>query len=29
MKCYKNHSAEQFGGVFALLREKEDVAYEA
>jgi hypothetical protein len=28
MKHYKNHSAEQFGGVLALLREKEDVALE-
>lgn len=28
MKCYKNYSAEQFGGVFALLREKEDIALE-
>ena len=28
MKHYKNNSAEQFGGVFALLQEKEDIALE-
>jgi len=28
MKHYKNHSAEQFGGVFALLGEKEDIAHD-
>ena len=28
MKHYKNYSAEQFGGVFVLLQEKEDIALE-